>query len=410
MENFPVMKRNKFGLALLSAALLFSASAAASAQSGATRPRRVTPTQPAPTPVADAGANAAARPAQPGAVSPSQAGAGTTARALSLLQQKQFDAALAEARSVAAREPQNSDAWKIAGFAQYGLKRYAEAAADLQKAADLQRAAKKPDQPTDDLLAEAYFFAENYERALPLLAALTARPGAKPDARVLYYRAVAEQKTGRAADAERTYNEVIKADPKNTAALYNLGLIAYGRNDHTAAINLLNRATLADPKLESAWKALVNSYLRRAGTLQGPKAEADFLAAVRAGESLQRLRDSAENAALLGQALVYAKQYVRAVTMLEKAASSADAPAGTDYLLGYAHVQAKNFPKAAAALERAAQKTPDNPDVYRLLGFSYESAKQYAKALQAYEKGLQLAPSDEYFKERAEAVRPFAKQ
>jgi tetratricopeptide (TPR) repeat protein len=394
----------------LSAALLLSASATF-AQSGATRPRRVTPSQPAPAAPAATPESAGARPsaAQPAMPTAQIGGQTSVARALSLLEQKQFEAALAEARTLTEREPRNSDAWKIAGFAGYGLKRYAEAAADLQKAADLQRAAGKADQPTDDLLAEAYFLAENYERALPLLTAQTSRAAAKPDARLLYYRAVAEQKTGRAAEAERTYGEVLKADPKNTSALYNLGLIAYSRNDHTAAINYLNRATLADPRLESAWKALVNSYLRRAATLQGPKAEADYLAAVRAGESLQRLRDNAEAQALLGQALLHAKQFVRAAAQLERASASADAPAGTDYLLGYAQVQAKNFPKAAAALERAAQRTPDNADIYRLLGFAYESSKQYAKALQAYEKGLQLAPTDDYFKESAERVRPFAK-
>ncbi|HZI17513.1 MAG TPA: tetratricopeptide repeat protein [Pyrinomonadaceae bacterium] len=401
------MTRTRVTLTSLAAALLLSASAA-SAQSGATRPRRVIPTQPAPAPVAPESAGAqpsAAQPARPTA----QAGAQGVARALSLLEQKQFEAALTEARALTEREPSNSDAWKIAGFAGYGLKRYGEAAADLQRAADLQKAAGKPDRPTEELLAESYFLAENYERALPLLASATGRAGAAPDARLLYYRAVAEQKTGRAAEAERTYGEVLKADPKNTSALFNLGLIAYNRNDHTAAINYLNRATLADPRLEPAWKALVNSYLRRAATLQGPKAEADYQAAVRAGESFQRLRDNAESQALLGQALLYAKQFVRAAAQLERAAASADAPANTDYLLGYAQVQAKNFPKAAAALERAAQRTPDNADVYRLLGFSYESVKQYAKALQAYERGLQLAPADEYFKESADRVRPFAR-
>jgi len=403
------MTRTRVTLTALSAALLLSASAAF-AQSGATRPRRVTPTQPAPAPAPPQSAEAQPRPAaQPAAAAPQAGGQTGVGRALALLEQKQFEAALAEARALSEREPRNSDAWKIAGFAGYGLKRYAEAAADLQRAADLQKAAGKPDLPTEELLAESYFLAENYERALPLLTAQTARAADKPDARALYYRAVAEQKTGRAAEAERTYGEVLKVDPKNTSALYNMGLIAYGRNDHTAAINYLNRATLADPRLESAWKALVNSYLRRAATLQGPKAEADYLAAVRAGESLQRLRDNAEAQALVGQALLHSKQFVRAAAQLERAAAAPDAPAGTDYLLGYAHVQAKNFPKATAALERAAQRTPDNADIYRLLGFAYESAKQYGKALQAYEKGLQLAPADDYFKESADRVRPFAK-
>ncbi len=66
--------------------------------------------------------------------------------------------------------------------------------------------------------------------------------------------------------------------------------------------------------------------------------------------------------------------------------------------------------KAIPALEQAAARTPDNADIYRLLGFSYETGKQYAKALAAYEKGLQLAPTDAYFKEGADRVRPFANQ
>ena len=142
----------------------------------------------------------------------------------------------------------------------------------------------------------------------------------------------------------------------------------------------------------------------------GAAADADFLAAVRASDSLARLRNDVQTAALQGQALIFAKQYVRAAAALERVAASPQAPDETFYLLGFAEVQNKNFPKAVAALEQAAAKTPDNADVYRLLGFSYESSKQYAKALTAYERGLQLAPTDAYFKESADRVRPFAKQ
>lgn len=387
-------------------ALVLSASAVF-AQSGATRPRRVTPVQPTPTPSAES--SEAARPRATQAAPAAPAAQASTARAFSLLERKQYEEALKEAKQVASADPKNSEAWKIAGFAAYNLKRYAEAAEDLQRAHDLQRASGEADVQTADALAEAYVLNENYERALPLLVAATARAGAKPDARMLYYRGLAQQKTGKLDEAERSYNEVLKVDPKNKYALMNIGHLAYNRNDHTTAINMLNRATQSDPALEQAWKILVTSYLRRASTLSGPKADADYLAAVRAGESLQRIRDDAETAALLGQALVYAKQYPRAATVLERAAASDRAPDATHYLLGFAYVQAKNFPKAISALARAAAKTPDNAEVYRLLGYSYESSKQYAKALEAYEKGLSIAPADEYFKESAERVRPFAK-
>jgi tetratricopeptide (TPR) repeat protein len=401
MKNSSAMKR--FAISFnAAAALLLLCSAAAFAQSGATRPRRVTPVQPPPDAVADTPTtNAPAR-------NVSGASQGSTAHAFSLLQQKQYDAALREAKQLSSADAKNSEAWKIAGFAELGLKRYADAASDLQQAADLQRAEGKPDMHTDDALAEAYFFAEKYEQALPLLVAETARAGGRPDATTIYYRGIAEMNLKKNEDAERSFNQVIKLEPKNKGALVYLGQMAFARNDYTTAVNMLNRATLADPTYPRAWELLTQAYLLRARNAQGQAADADYLAAVRASDSLARLRNDDQTAILQGQALFFAKQYDRAATVLEKAAASPKAPDSTFFLLGYSYFQAKNYAKAVPALERAAEKTPDNADIYRLLGFCYETNKQYAKALAAYEKGLQLAPNDAYFKESADRVRPAA--
>lgn len=398
---------NRTTIGFVAAALLFLCAPLVFAQSGATRPRRVTPAQPTPEPTAAAGTTTSTRTPQPVAGTASQAvAAGTTAHALALLNQKQYDAALAEAKQIAAADAKNSEAWKIAGFAQYYLKRYAKAADDLQRALDLRRASGASDAETEDALARAYFFAQDYERAQPLLAAATSRAGAQPDASMLYYRGLSEFNLKKTADAERSFNAAVKADPKNTGALFYLGRLAFDRKDFTTAINMLNRATTGDPRLVQGWTLLTYSHLQRAATQTGPKADADYLAAVRASESLARLRPDEDSFALQAQALFSSKQYARAAAVLEPVAARPEAQGTTLYLLGYAHVQAQNFPKAIAALERAAAKTPDNADVYRLLGFSYESSKQYAKALAAYEKGLQLAPSDAYFKESADRVRP----
>ncbi|HEV3468731.1 MAG TPA: tetratricopeptide repeat protein [Pyrinomonadaceae bacterium] len=398
------MKSMKSKLTAVAAALLF-ASPLALAQSGATRPRRVTPSNTVPTPTPAASTADAGRPAAAVA-----AGApASTARAFSLFQQKQYEAALREAKQVAAADPKNSEAWKLAGFAELELQQYEPAVADLQRAQELRRAEGSEDVNIEGALIRAYVSLERYEQALPLLVAATTRAGATPDPRMLYLRGLAELRTNKAADAERSFNAAVKADPKNAPALLYLGQLAFRRNDFTAAINMLNRATAVDAKLASAWELLAHSYLRRAAAAEGPKAEADNLAAVRASESLVRVRDDEESGALLGQSLIFANQYARAAAALERAAARPDAKGTTLYLLGFAHSRAKNFPKAIAALERAAAATPDNAEVYRELGFAAESSKQYAKALAAYERGLQLAPADEYFKESAERVRPFAK-
>jgi len=412
--------------AALSLLLIFNV--ASFAQSGSTRPRRVTSpatTQPA---ANDASVQPATNdvPARPAASSTSTASSTRTprtsiattdtSRAYALLQQKQYAAAASEAKQITASDPTNAEAWKIAGFAESSLQQYADAATDLQRALDLQRAAKADDPNTVDALAQALVRTEAFERALPLLVAATTRAGARPDAAMLYLRGISEYRTNKAADAERSFNAAARANPKDAASLFYLGRIAYERNDFDKAIQMLNRATLAAPREPVAWSLLASSYLQRA-TLSAAnadaastaRADADYQSAVRAGETLFRLKPDTSGALVYGQALLSAKRYAPAATILDRAAAGSDAPATTFYLLGVAYSRAKNYPKAITTLEQAAQKTPDDANVYRELGYDYEISKQYGKALAAYEKGAGLLPDDADFKTSIERVRPFAK-
>jgi tetratricopeptide (TPR) repeat protein len=338
-------------------------------------------------------------------------GTGDTSHAYELLKQKQFAAAAKEAKDIAAQFPNDSEAWKIAGFAELSLKQYAPAIDDLQKALNLQQVAKREDPNTEDALAQAYVLSEKFDKALPLLVTATTRPGADPDPSLLYYRGLAEYKTGKPLDAERTFTAVVKANPKDTLSLFYLGQIAMGKNDLDGAIASLNRATVNDPRFAAAWTLLTSAYLRRAALAADDttKAAADYLSAVRAGEGLIKVKTDAEAVTLFGQALIGSEQYARAAAALERATLEPDAKGVTFYLLGIAQSRAKNFPKAIIALQTAAQKSPDDVNIYRELGYAYEITKQYAKALAVYQKGLSLAPSDSDFKEAAERVRPFAK-
>lgn len=333
-----------------------------------------------------------------------------TKHAYLLLEQKQFAAAVKEAKELTATYPNDPEAWKIAGFAELNLKQYAEAAKDLEKAVELQRRAKQDDPNTESALGQAYVLSENYQEALPLLTAATTRSGAQPDAMMIYYRGISEYKTGKTAEAEKSFNQVIKLNPKDSLSLFYLAQIALSKNDLDGAIATLNRATVNDARLTGAWTLLTSAYLRRAATSTDPaKAEADYLSAVRAGEGLIKLRTDAEAVTLFGQALIGSKQYARAAGVLERATTAQDASGVTFYLLGVAHSRATNFPKAIAALETAAKKSPEDVNVYRELGYAFEVSKQYAKALAAYQKGAALAPSDPDLKESIERVKPFAK-
>lgn len=417
------MTGKTFQRALALNLLLLVSAAATYAQSGSVRPRRVNPSPSATddrsattttSSTDEAGPRISSTTNRPGSNvntnASGSAGSGDTARAYALFQQKQYAAAAREAKQVAANDPNNSEAWKIAGFSEMNLKQYADAAGDLKRALDLQRTAGKEDTNTADALAQALVLSEKFEEALPLLVAATSRAGAKPDAAMLYYRGLAEYQTNKKADAERSFNGAVKVNPKDARSLYYLGQIAFERNDMDATIASLNRATLNDAQIASAWQLLTIAYLRRAaGATVKAKTDADYLNAVRAGESLVRVRSDAATNTLLGQALIGAQQMARATTVLERAAADKDAKGATFYLLGFAYSRAKNYTKAITALERAAALTPDDANVYRELGYAYEISKQYAKALEAYQKGAQLVPDDDYFKQSVERVQPFAK-
>lgn len=335
---------------------------------------------------------------------------GDTRQAYALLQQKQYQAALTEAQRITAQFPTDPEAWKIAGFAQLNLKQYAAAASNLQKAHDLLRNTGKEDSYVFDALAQAYFFGEQYHQALPLLTTATARATPKADAALLFYRGVTEYRLSKNAEAEKTFGEVVKANPKDTGALYFLGQFAYERNEIPAAINWLNRVTVNDANATDAWRLLTSAYLRRASTATDTtQAETDYLAATRAGEQLARLSQDTDDSLLYAQALIGSAQYAKAIPLLERATTTKKGDGQIMFMLGAAHLRAKNYVKATTAFEQAVKLTPNEVNIYRELGYAYEAQRMYAKALTAYQKGLALAPGDTYFQEGIGRVKPFAK-
>lgn len=332
----------------------------------------------------------------------------TIAQADELLRQREFAAARNAAKLLLQSHPTNPQVWRIAGFAALNLKQYSEAAVDLQKAVEMESRTEGENLNTISALAQAYVLSESYERALPLLVRVTNQPGSKPDHLLLYYRGIAEYKTGNHQNAEISFNAVLKLEPKDSLSLFYLAQIAIAKNDLDGAIAVLNRATSNDARLTGAWVLLTAAHLRRAArTNDTAKEDADYLSAVRAGENLVKLRGDQEALTLFGQALLGAKQFARAVVTLERAVGT-DANAVTFYLLGIAYSRTNNFSKAITVLQTAATKSPEDVNIYRELGYAYEMSKQYSKALEAYLKGSRMAPDDAYFKESITRVRPFA--
>lgn len=61
-------------------------------------------------------------------------------------------------------------------------------------------------------------------------------------------------------EAEKMLKEIVKKEPKNAEALYNLGVIEFGRYNYEAAIGYFKKATDADPKHFASFSNMADSY------------------------------------------------------------------------------------------------------------------------------------------------------
>src|SRR5436853_7174271 len=98
------------------------------------RPRRVKPPdtllgpEPKSPPTTDRNAPLLdVKPAKPVGNAPASS---DTTHAYQLFQQKQYAAAAQESKQIAASDPSNSEAWKLAGFSEFYLKQYEDASED----------------------------------------------------------------------------------------------------------------------------------------------------------------------------------------------------------------------------------------------------------------------------------------
>ena len=56
-------------------------------------------------------------------------------------------------------------------------------------------------------------------------------------------------------------------------------------------------------------------------------------------------------------------------------------------------IAAKNFPRAIELLEEELQSSPSNADVWNLIGFSERNIENFEKSMKAYNKALSLEPN-----------------
>jgi Flp pilus assembly protein TadD len=236
----------------------------------------------------------------------------------------------------------------------------------------------------------------------------------------LVKRAIDHQKSGRAPQAEKLFQQALALQPDHCAALHFLGLLCQQRGNDAAALDLLRRSVLAAPGSEQAHyhNNLATGFgragrfdealaaIERALVLKPDYAEAygnkgvifdkqgkleeARLALAKAIELKPAFGDAQVN---LGNVLTKMGRDKEALEHLEQAAERFPKDAVILLNLGNALRRCGRIDAAIASLRRAVERRPDSPEARNNLGVALHDAGMLADAEAELRKAIDLKQS-----------------
>ena len=166
----------------------------------------------------------------------------------------------------------------------------------------------------------------------------------------IFNLAVTNQQNNNLLDAKELYKNILKKEPHNISANYNLGLLFRRLKDFKNSIIHYEKAIKIKPNYVEAHNNLGSVY-----------------------EIL--------------------KDYKKAITQYEKAIEINPNFAQAYYNLGLIFKEQRNFEKSIIHYEKAIKIKPNYVEAHNNLGSVYEILKDYKKAITQYEKAIEINPN-----------------
>jgi tetratricopeptide (TPR) repeat protein len=260
------------------------------------------------------------------------------------------------------------------GIAYFNAKEYGKAIDPLTRARDVAPA----DANVRRMLALSLLNAEQYDKAAELL---RNDPGRDTDPSLQYAFGLALVRSGRGADAEVIFDQLLAAHADNADVNVLLGQAHAQQGDFDAAIKSLQRALQIKPDVAEANAALGVIYLR-----QGKLTEAAD--AFRA--ELKIRPDDLQSRFNLATALDRADRRDEALAIVTTVVRAKPDYADARYLLGKLLLAQGDAAAAVEHLEAAARQAPEDANIFYQLGQAYQKLGQTALAEQNFERYKQL--------------------
>ncbi len=225
---------------------------------------------------------------------------------------------------------------------------------------------------------------------------------ANPTAAIWNARAALEFELGKREAAQLSLEDALRIDPRHVSSLYLAANIALSGGDVVRAKEIARKLDAVSPRAESLTLLKANifmadgNYEGAAGLLENISASLPQAAELRAriaanraaipAELEKQLEADPKNAVALGRlcSLLRRDDPSKALDYCRRA--SAAEPANINHAIGYgaALVQAKQFDAAATLLRKLLENAPDNASVHANLATALFELKRYAEAQTEY--------------------------
>lgn len=193
--------------------------------------------------------------------------------------------------------------------------------------------------------------------------------------------AVAHHQAGRLEEAERMYRQILQSNPRDAGAMHLLGLLAFHRGDHEAAVRYIVEAIRLDGSQAEFFANLAEVH-RALGRL-GEACDC-YEAAVRIKP------DMADTASKLASLLAVEGRYADAIHWYQQAIAARLDDASSHHGLGMVLQRCGQWPEAETAYLRALQLRPDSCEIHCSLGSLYQAQGKLDEAIASYHRALDI--------------------
>jgi tetratricopeptide (TPR) repeat protein len=260
------------------------------------------------------------------------------------------------------------------GIARFNAGLFQQAVGPLSRALEERRG----DEQLEQMLALAWFNADEYEKAAEILADLPARhstPGLQ------YAFGVALVRSGRPAEAEGVFRELLARNVDWPELNVVLAQAHASQGDFDTAVELLERALVLNPQVAEAHATLGEIHMRK-GELE--EAEEELR------RELSAHPEDTRTMYTLATVLDMAQKPTEAMTQLRSLLDLEPRLGKGRYLLGKLLLAQGSLEGALEQLEAAAGLTPDDASVHYQLGQAYQKLGRREEARREFDTFRQL--------------------